>query len=88
MKTGLVFLILVSLVPLNHFTEISRARHLQSPPPDAEERRAAAPHAEESALQSQVEQTAPIHIHDVVVVNSFGLPFASGHLRITSDLSW
>ncbi len=42
-------------VSLYHFAEVSRARHLQSAPPDAEEGRASAPYAEESALQSEVE---------------------------------
>lgn len=45
------------LLSLSDFAEVSRARHLQSPPPDAEEGRAPAPHAEEGALQSQIEQT-------------------------------
>lgn len=51
--------------------EISRARHLQSPPPDVKEGGASAPHAEKSALQSQVEKSALWDNHIVVDVNSF-----------------
>lgn len=48
---------LISSLSVCLSTEISRARHLQSPPPDVEEGGASTSHAEKSALQSQVEQT-------------------------------
>lgn len=50
----------ISLYPLP-YTEVSRAGHLQGPSPDDEEGRAAAPHAEEGALQSQVVSQKDAH---------------------------
>lgn len=64
-------LCIVLFVHLFPFTEVSRARHLQSPAPDVEEGWAAAPHAEESALQSQVKKLCSSTLNSDTDVNRF-----------------